>query len=67
VSEKPVPSVFNLASMGFAAALLLALGLGVGYWLDGVLHTGAVFTFVGLGVGVVAAVASTYFSAKRYL
>lgn len=53
--------------MGFAAALLLALGLGVGYWLDGVLHTGAVFTFVGLGVGVVAAVASTYFSAKRYL
>lgn len=67
MSEKPSPSVGTLLSMGVAMALCIGVGVGGGYWLDRTLHTGEVLTFVGLALGVVAAIAVVYFDAKTFL
>jgi F0F1-type ATP synthase assembly protein I len=53
--------------MGVAMALCIGVGVGGGYWLDRTLHTGEVLTFVGLALGVVAAIAVVYFDAKTFL
>lgn len=53
--------------MGVTTALCLAAGLGGGYWLDGHFHTSPMLTFIGLAVGVLAAIAATYFQIKTYL
>jgi F0F1-type ATP synthase assembly protein I len=61
------PSGGELASLGvyLAAAVLLPLLGGIA--LDGVLRSTPVFLFVGLGVGILAAVAGFYVRLKRYL
>jgi hypothetical protein len=66
-SRKPTPSAGALVGMGLTTALCLAAGLGGGYWLDGRFHTSPMLTFIGLAVGVLAAVAATYFQIKTYL
>jgi F0F1-type ATP synthase assembly protein I len=53
--------------MGVATALCIAVGVGGGYWLDRTLHTGVVLTFVGLALGVVAAVVVIYLNVKTFL
>lgn len=61
------PSGGELASLGvyLAAAVLLPLLGGIA--LDGALKSTPLFLFVGLGVGIVAAVAGFYVRLKRYL
>ncbi len=56
-----------MASLGvyLAAAVLLPLLGGIA--LDGALKSTPLFLFVGLGVGIVAAVAGFYVRLKRYL
>jgi len=67
VSSKPSPSFSTLIGMGVATALCVAAGVGGGYWLDRTFHTGELFTFVGLALGVIAAVATVYSDVKKFL
>ena len=67
VSSKPPPSFSTLIGMGVATALCIAVGVGGGYWLDRTFHTGVLLTFVGLGLGVIVAVAVTYSDIKSFL
>jgi hypothetical protein len=67
VSSKPTPSLGALLGMGVSMALCIAAGFGGGYWLDETFKTGLVFIFVGLFLGIVAAVAVVYFEVKTYL
>jgi hypothetical protein len=53
--------------MGVSTALCVGAGVGGGYWLDETLKTGLTFTFVGLGLGIVAAVAAVYFEIRAFL
>jgi F0F1-type ATP synthase assembly protein I len=53
--------------MGVATALCVAVGVGGGYWLDRTFHTGELLTFVGLALGVIAAVVVVYFDVRPFL
>jgi F0F1-type ATP synthase assembly protein I len=53
--------------LGIACALSLALAAGLGYLVDGWLHTSPVFTLVGLALGVVAAVMLAVTTIAKYL
>jgi F0F1-type ATP synthase assembly protein I len=53
--------------MGVTTALCIAAGIGGGYWLDRAFRTGVLLTFVGLALGLVAAVAAVYFEIKTFL
>jgi F0F1-type ATP synthase assembly protein I len=53
--------------MGTAIVLCLVLGGGVGYLLDDVAHTAPILTFVGLALGVAAAVSVTVSHVRRFL
>ena len=67
VSRKPSPSFSTLIGMGVTTALCIAVGVGCGYWLDTTFHTGALLTFVGLALGLVAAFVAVYFEIKTFL
>jgi len=67
VSRKPSPSFATLIGMGVTTALCVAAGVGCGYWLDATFHTGALLIFVGLALGLVAAVAAVYLEIKAFL
>jgi hypothetical protein len=53
--------------MGVAAGACVGIGVGVGYWIGTASGAGVAVTFAGLAVGVLTAVAATYFKIKRYL
>lgn len=59
--------LFDLFTMGISIALCIAIGLGGGYALDAWLGTAPIFTFVGLAVGLVGAVATTVVKVRRLL
>lgn len=67
MSSKPTPSFWNLLGMGVTAAVCLGAGIGGGYWLDATLRTGILLTFLGLVVGMVAAVAAVYLEIRTFL
>jgi len=67
VSRKPSPSFSTLIGMGVTTALCVAVGVGGGYWLDRTFRTGELLTFVGLALGVAAAVAAVYLEIKTFL
>ena len=47
----------RLMGMGWAVALSIAGGTGLGFWLDSRFDTGPVLTLLGLAVGIVIAFA----------
>ena len=53
--------------LGIACALSLALAAGLGYLMDGWLHTSPLFTLIGLALGVVAAVMLAVTTIAKYL
>jgi F0F1-type ATP synthase assembly protein I len=61
------PSFIDLLTMGVASALALGVGLGVGLLLDNWLHTTPVLTFVGLALGVLAAIVLTVRQVRKSL
>jgi F0F1-type ATP synthase assembly protein I len=67
MSRKPTPSLATLLGMGVTTALLVGAGVGGGYLLDETFKTGVLFTFVGLALGTVAAVAAVYFEIRGFL
>ncbi len=67
MEEKPSPRVFDLLSIGLASALMIGIGLGVGVGIDAWLNSSPIATFVGLVVGITAAVGSTVRQVRRFL
>jgi len=67
VSSKPPPSAVTLLGMGITAALCLGAGVGGGYWLDETFKTGLLLTFIGLVLGIGAAIAALYLEIKNFL
>jgi hypothetical protein len=67
VTDRPSPSLADLASMGLVAGACVGVGVGVGYWIGDASGSGTVATFVGLGIGIVGAVAATYFKIRQFL
>jgi hypothetical protein len=53
--------------MGLVSAGCVAAGVGGGYWIGAATGAGVVVTFAGLGVGILAAVAATYYKVKKFL
>ena len=57
----------TLLGMGAVVAVELLVGLGVGWLVDKLLGTGPVFLFIGLVLGIVAAVGYTVVEFRKYL
>lgn len=56
----------TLTGIATLSAICVALGVGVGWWLDERTSAPHVFVFLGLVLGVAAAVLSTWSIVKRY-
>ncbi len=67
MEKKPSPGLFDLMAMGISSALMVGGGLGIGIGIDDWLHSSPVATFLGLALGVVAAIGATVRQARRYL
>lgn len=67
MSSKPTPSPFTLLGMGVTAALCIGAGVGGGYWLDVTFNTGFLLTFLGLVLGVAAAIGAVYAEIRTFL
>jgi F0F1-type ATP synthase assembly protein I len=52
--------------MGAVSALLLVIGLGLGWLVDQLLNTLPIFIFVGLVLGIAGAVRYTYVQMRKY-
>lgn len=64
---RSAPGIIDFLSMGVASALCLILGGGIGVGIDALAHTSPLWTFVGLGFGVVCAVGVTVSQVRKYL
>ncbi|MHB1988602.1 MAG: hypothetical protein ACYCSF_11570 [Acidimicrobiales bacterium] len=67
MSSKPSPSPFLLLGMGLSIAACLVAGMGLGYWIGESLGASLMLTFVGLGVGIVGAVATVRGQFRKYI
>jgi F0F1-type ATP synthase assembly protein I len=54
-------------SMGLSAAVCVGLGLGIGLWVDSILHTAPAFLLVGLALGLAVAALSVIKQIRTYL
>lgn len=61
------PDLFTLLGIGVASAVCVAVGMGLGWLVDGWLHTFPVFVLVGLALGIVAACAYVYVEIRKFL
>lgn len=64
---RSAPGIIDFLTMGVASALCLILAGGIGVAIDVVAHSTPLWTFVGLGFGVVAAVAVTVSLVRKNL
>ena len=46
--------------IGWYIGLCIVLGVGGGIWLDNKIHTGVIFTLLGLGIGLILAFWGVY-------
>jgi F0F1-type ATP synthase assembly protein I len=67
VDAKPSPSVFDLMAMGLASAIMIGAGLGLGVLVDSWLGSTPIATFVGLAIGILAAIGSTVRQLRKFL
>ncbi|MGD0220053.1 MAG: hypothetical protein ABSC73_06275 [Acidimicrobiales bacterium] len=67
MARRTGPNYVELAGMGVTAGACVAVGVGGGYWIGTTSGAGSAVTFAGLAVGVLAAVAATYFKIAKYL
>jgi F0F1-type ATP synthase assembly protein I len=61
------PSVASLVVLGSTVVFLVVGGVGLGWWLDSVLHTVPVFVFIGLAIGMVSAWLYAYAKLRKFL
>jgi F0F1-type ATP synthase assembly protein I len=53
--------------MGLSAAICVGIGVGLGLWVDSLVHTGPIFLLVGLALGVAVAALSVVRQIRTYL
>lgn len=58
---------WSLLGIGGYDGFCLLAGMGVGWYVDGRLHTTPIFVLVGLLVGLVLAVVGTWAQIKKFL
>ena len=66
-TPRSAPGIADFLTMGVASALCLILAGGIGFGVDAAAHTSPLWTFVGLGFGVVAAVLVTVSQVRKNL
>jgi F0F1-type ATP synthase assembly protein I len=64
---KPLPGGFAFLNMGFAVAVMVALGVLLGLWLDSKFHTSPLFLLIGLALGLLMAAMSVIKQIKTFL
>ncbi len=64
---REAPSWSTLLGMGTVSAALFAVGLGLGWWLDSILHTFPVMVLIGIAVGIVAGASYTIVKVRTFL
>lgn len=57
----------DLAGVGVVSGLCVAAGVGGGYWLGSATGDGVVPTFIGLALGLAAAVSYAVYKIRSYL
>jgi len=62
-----LPSAYAFVGMGTSAAVCVAVGVGLGILADSHAGTAPLFLFVGLLLGIVAAVATVVAQVRRFL
>jgi F0F1-type ATP synthase assembly protein I len=63
----PLPSAVVFLGLGTAVAACVGLGVLLGVWLDGRVHSSPLFLVLGLLLGVCAAVATVVTQVRRFL
>jgi F0F1-type ATP synthase assembly protein I len=64
---KPLPSGYAFVGMGTTAAVCVGVGVGLGILADSRAGTAPVFLFVGLLLGLLAAVVTVVAQVRRFL
>jgi ATP synthase protein I len=64
-TKKLIRSLYYLSTVGLSMALAIALGAGIGYYLDKKLGTGPWLFFVFFGFGIAAAFRNLYVMYKK--
>jgi F0F1-type ATP synthase assembly protein I len=59
------PGLASVLGLGTVTALLIVIGLGLGWLVDRLLHTFPIFVFVGLALGVAGAGRYTYLKIRQ--
>jgi F0F1-type ATP synthase assembly protein I len=57
----------SLLSIGTVFALILIVGLALGWWIDGLLNTSPIFVLVGIAVGIAGGVFHTIVKIRTFL
>jgi F0F1-type ATP synthase assembly protein I len=65
--SKPLPGAAAFLGMGLSAAVCVGLGVALGVWGDSTWHTAPLLLMIGLGLGLVAAVALVVTQIRQYL
>jgi F0F1-type ATP synthase assembly protein I len=60
------PSWTTLLGMGSVSAGIFVAGLGLGWWLDSILHTSPVLVLVGVVLGIAGAVCYTFVRIRTF-
>jgi F0F1-type ATP synthase assembly protein I len=63
--KKSIKTLGYLSTVGLAMALSIAIGALVGYYIDKKFGTDPWFSFIGLGLGIVAAFRNLYVMYKK--
>jgi F0F1-type ATP synthase assembly protein I len=65
--DRPALNWPSLLGIGAVAAGVLAVGIAVGWWVDGLLDTSPIFVLVGVALGVAGGITQTVVQLRRYL
>jgi F0F1-type ATP synthase assembly protein I len=64
--RRPELGLYALIGLGTLNLASLLVGLGTGWYLDGLLHSFPIATLIGLAVGIGAGLTASWFQIRRY-
>ena len=64
--QRPQLGLYALIGIGTLNLVTLLVGLGIGWYLDGRLHSFPAGTLIGLAVGIVAGLAVSWAQIRKY-